>query len=282
MEELRHLDEVAYVRFASVYRSFQDVEAFREAIDGVAHHRRRERERPGGASNGCRSLPGESEVPRQGQAYERVARWPTNSTCAMHWGWRRLALTPPIPIRGWAVCWCAASRSWARDGTSARAARMPRCVHCSRPAPTRSGATAYVSLEPCAAHGRTPPCTTALLEAGVSRVVLRRGRSEPLQDAARRRGMAARGTGCRWRAVAVRGRKPAELNLGLSQPPRAPDPVGAGQAGRQLGRPHGPGQRRESLDYRPAGARRRTTVSRPQLGGAYAVRGTAARRTIRP
>jgi transcriptional repressor NrdR len=32
MEELRHLDEVAYVRFASVYRSFQDVEAFREEI----------------------------------------------------------------------------------------------------------------------------------------------------------------------------------------------------------------------------------------------------------
>lgn len=32
MEELRHLDEVAYVRFASVYRSFQDVEAFRDEI----------------------------------------------------------------------------------------------------------------------------------------------------------------------------------------------------------------------------------------------------------
>ncbi len=33
MEELRDLDEVAYVRFASVYRSFQDVEAFREEIE---------------------------------------------------------------------------------------------------------------------------------------------------------------------------------------------------------------------------------------------------------
>jgi transcriptional repressor NrdR len=38
MEELRHLDEVAYVRFASVYRSFQDVDAFREEIDRLRRH----------------------------------------------------------------------------------------------------------------------------------------------------------------------------------------------------------------------------------------------------
>ncbi|MFO7603153.1 MAG: transcriptional regulator NrdR [Gammaproteobacteria bacterium] len=33
MDELRDLDQVAYVRFASVYRSFQDVSAFQEEID---------------------------------------------------------------------------------------------------------------------------------------------------------------------------------------------------------------------------------------------------------
>ena len=33
------------------------------------------------------------------------------------------------------------------------------------------GATAYVTLEPCCHHGRTPPCTDALLHAGVNRVV---------------------------------------------------------------------------------------------------------------
>ena len=39
MEELRHLDEVAYVRFASVYRHFEDVEAFHEEIQKLRNAR---------------------------------------------------------------------------------------------------------------------------------------------------------------------------------------------------------------------------------------------------
>lgn len=39
MDELHRLDEVAYVRFASVYRSFQDVDAFREEIERLQHRR---------------------------------------------------------------------------------------------------------------------------------------------------------------------------------------------------------------------------------------------------
>jgi len=44
MEELRHLDEVAFVRFASVYRHFQDIDAFHEEIDKLRKHPRRRKQ----------------------------------------------------------------------------------------------------------------------------------------------------------------------------------------------------------------------------------------------
>jgi diaminohydroxyphosphoribosylaminopyrimidine deaminase/5-amino-6-(5-phosphoribosylamino)uracil reductase len=47
--------------------------------------------------------------------------------------------------------------------------------------PSATGATAYVTLEPCAHHGRTPPCATALRDAGVARVVI--GHPDPNPDA---------------------------------------------------------------------------------------------------
>lgn len=38
MNELRKLDQVAYVRFASVYRSFQDIHEFKEEIERLSAH----------------------------------------------------------------------------------------------------------------------------------------------------------------------------------------------------------------------------------------------------
>ncbi|MBI2236061.1 MAG: bifunctional diaminohydroxyphosphoribosylaminopyrimidine deaminase/5-amino-6-(5-phosphoribosylamino)uracil reductase RibD [Magnetospirillum sp.] len=41
------------------------------------------------------------------------------------------------------------------------------------------GATVYVTLEPCAHHGKTPPCAEALVTAGVARVVVAAGDPDP-------------------------------------------------------------------------------------------------------
>ncbi|MCU0869164.1 MAG: transcriptional regulator NrdR [Burkholderiales bacterium] len=46
MQELKRLDKVAYIRFASVYRSFEDVDDFRDAIEEVTQPTRSGRRRP--------------------------------------------------------------------------------------------------------------------------------------------------------------------------------------------------------------------------------------------
>ncbi len=55
---------------------------------------------------------------------------------------------------------------------------------CRRQGRDPTGATMYVTLEPCAHHGRTPPCTDALLDANVSRVVI--GCDDPSEKASGR------------------------------------------------------------------------------------------------
>jgi len=59
-----------------------------------------------------------------------------------------------------------------------RAAGGPHAeIEALKKTPDARGATLYVTLEPCSTHGRTPPCTSAIIQAGIARVVF--GATDP-------------------------------------------------------------------------------------------------------
>lgn len=73
----------------------------------------------------------------------------------------------------WVGCTIAATDGSVAVGATAPPGGPHAEVVALRAAGTASrGATAYVTLEPCSHHGRTPPCVDALVDSGVSRVVV--------------------------------------------------------------------------------------------------------------
>ena len=86
-----------------------------------------------------------------------------------------IGLTEPNPRVGCVI----AGDGWTAEGHTQRAGEAHAEVMALRDAAAQGrdtrGATAYVTFEPCAHHGRTPPCCDALVAAGIRRVVVALG-----------------------------------------------------------------------------------------------------------
>lgn len=99
-----------------------------------------------------------------------------------------MALALSLGRRGQGSCWpnpavgCVivkdgriVGRGWTQPGGRPHA----ESVALAQAGEAAGGATAYVSLEPCSHHGKTPPCSQALIDAGVARVVCALQDSDP-------------------------------------------------------------------------------------------------------
>jgi diaminohydroxyphosphoribosylaminopyrimidine deaminase / 5-amino-6-(5-phosphoribosylamino)uracil reductase len=96
---------------------------------------------------------------------------------AIELAWRGLGTTDPNPRVG---CVVVKDGRTVGEGWHVRAGHAHAEVNALAAAgDSARGATAYVSLEPCCHHGRTPPCTDALIGAGIARVVYAIGDPNP-------------------------------------------------------------------------------------------------------
>lgn len=99
-------------------------------------------------------------------------------TRALRLAARGLYTTTPNPRVG---CVIVKNGQLAGEGAHLKAGEPHAEVHALRAAGEQArGATAYVTLEPCSHFGRTPPCADALVNAGVSRVVVAMQDPNPL------------------------------------------------------------------------------------------------------
>ena len=158
-----------------------------------------------------------------------------------------------------------------------RRGRTPRSLRCAAPATAARGATAYVTLEPCAHHGRTPPCADALVDAGVA------ARRRRARGPRRRRCAAAASPRLRDAGVEVDRRRRRGAGAARSLAPY----LHHRRTGRALlpredrdepRRPQRRGRRDVAVDHRRGRTRRRARAARRLAGGRRRLRDRARRR----
>jgi diaminohydroxyphosphoribosylaminopyrimidine deaminase/5-amino-6-(5-phosphoribosylamino)uracil reductase len=156
-------------------------------------------------------------------ALQRLARTRTNTVhikndieamaLALEWAERGMYITAPNPRVG---CVIVRDGEVIGAGHTQPAGQAHAEIQALRDAAARGndvrGATAYVTLEPCSHYGRTPPCSKALVEAGLGRVVAAMGDPNPLVAG---RGMAQLEAAGIATASGLLADKAYELNIGF-------------------------------------------------------------------
>ena len=163
MEHLRQLDDVAYVRFASVYRNFREAKDFESRARRTVRRRRRTGRRV--TQMIFRILEDQfAQKSRESKAAD--ARF---MQLALALGRRGQGRTWPNPAVGAVVVkdGVIVGRGWTQPGGRPHA--EPEAL--KRAGEAARGATLYVTLEPCSHVGKSPPCVDAVIAAGIARVV---------------------------------------------------------------------------------------------------------------
>ena len=157
MQALHELDTVAYVRFASVYRSFQDIDEFMDELEDLLRERRSAADR----RRAVPAKPARRRAPRRPRARAAAARRMRRAlTAAARPQDVELHAARPRARRGAgsvarartrrsARWWCAAgassARGWHRRAGSAHA----EAIALAQAGAAARGATLYLTLEPC-------------------------------------------------------------------------------------------------------------------------------------